>query len=113
MSLATTVPTAPPIPTDQDTRPKRARRSQATRNPGKQTPKSRDAGMVKASFYLTAETAKLLAVASTITGEHQSDIVEKALRQNMPSIEGRLRKLLEGRGKSDDQASTVEGIDQG
>lgn len=104
MSLIAAVPTLDV----SEPKPRRRRVSQATRSTTRPTPKSRDAGMVKVSFYLTAETAKLLSIAATIIGEDQSDIAEKALRQSMPSIEGRLRKLLESRAKSDDRA-TVEG----
>lgn len=104
MSLATIIPT----PVDQEAKPRRRRVTQATRSTARPTPKSKDASMVKVSFYLTTETAQLLSIAATICREDQSSLAEKALRQSMPSIENRVRKLLESRGKSDDRASTVE-----
>jgi len=106
MSLATAVPT------EQEPRPKRARRSQATRSEGRRLPKSKDASMTKVSFYLTDDTAKLLSVVATMRGEDQSDIVERVLRQHMPSVRAALGRLMGDPADSADRSADGEMIDR-
>src|SRR3954470_16925093 len=68
-------PRAPRKPGDQSARPQGAR-----------VPKSKDASMGKASFYLPSDLLKKLVVASVIRGVDQSDIVAALLSRELSSV---------------------------
>lgn len=68
--------------------PKRNRKpsDQATRTAGDRPAKSKDASLVKSSFYLPKETAKKLAVGALIRGVDQSDLVALILGRELSSV---------------------------
>src|SRR3954471_22564196 len=59
---------------------------QSAKAQGARVPKSKDASMGKASFYLPSDLLKKLVVASVIRGVDQSDIVASLLARELSSV---------------------------
>lgn len=84
------IATADPFATETT----RSRKPRAPRKTGDQSPKppvgrvpkSSDATMGKASFYLPKETLRKLAVSAVIRGVDQSDIVASLLARELSSV---------------------------
>lgn len=86
--IATADPFAPAAPATKGRKPRAPRKpgDQATRHQAGRVPKSKDATMGKASFYLPSDLLKKLVVASVIRGVDQSDIVAVLLARELSSV---------------------------